>query len=116
MGTTNSAKLTKNTVALARGLYIVPDAGSAGESGSRLAASLQAELMNLGYALDEGAFAAACRAPREWLIDHHNEVIPHLQARLSAGRPHEPFYRNFPAQVMELDHLELFLNAIVHYW
>jgi hypothetical protein len=116
MGNFVPTQLTLNTVALNRGLFIPPEVQSADAGDSRLAASLQAELMNLGYVLDDSAFAAASRAHRDWLIAYHNEVIPHLRARLGAGRPCTPFYRNFPDQVMAMDELELFLNAIVHYW
>src|SRR5215213_3084781 len=103
----------RNTIALQRGLILVP---AANDENTQLAASLQAELMNLGFMLDEEAFATACKAPREWLIAYHGEVIPHLRKRLGADRSYQPFYRNFPTQVMETSHLELFVNAIVHYW
>jgi hypothetical protein len=102
----------RNVVAIQRGLVLVPDGN---EGSAQLAASLQAELMNLGFALDSAAFAAASRAPREWLANYYAEVIPYLRKRLGAERDHPPFYRNFPAQVMEASHLELFLNAFIHY-
>jgi len=116
MGSSTLSKLTLNTVALARGLFITPDPERTGGGDSRLAASLHAELMNLGYILDDAAFTAASRAPRDWLIAYYNEVIPQLRSRLGAGRPYTPFYRNFPEQVMAMDDFELFVNAVVHYW
>ncbi|HSI36182.1 MAG TPA: hypothetical protein VK986_21540, partial [Tepidisphaeraceae bacterium] len=112
--------LTRDLVALHRGLVLFPSpaAAPADSDGARLAASLQAELMNLGFALDSAAFAAAAAAatPRDWLVAYHHEIIGHLRMRLGAGRPYRPFYLNFPAQVMEMSHLELFINAIGHYW
>lgn len=102
----------RNIIALQRGLILVPAAGA---DSTPVAAALQAELMQLGFALDPSAFAAARRAPRDWLAAYHDEVVSHLRGRLGADRGYRPFYANFPAQVMEADDLELFLNAFVHY-
>jgi hypothetical protein len=105
--------LTTNTVAIQRGLVLIPESNG---DNRQIAASLQAELMNLGFMLDTSAFEAACKAPREWLIGYHNEVIPCLRKRLGADKAYQPFYGNFPTQVMEMSNLELFVNAIIHYW
>ncbi len=107
----------QNTIAIDKGLIVVPPAApGSGEDNRRLAASLQAELMNLGFMLDETAFAAACAGPTGWLVEYHREVIPHLRKRVGAERDYRPFYRNFPAQVMETSEAELFFNAVLHYW
>src|SRR5690349_6663656 len=107
----------RNLIAIDRGLVLVPAAAAGStEDNADLAASLQAELMKLGYAFDEGAFAAVRRAPRNWLTGYHSEVLAHLGQRLSAGRTYTPLYRNFPAEVMAKRDIELFINAILHYW
>lgn len=105
----------RNVIAIQRGLILAPDAAAAAHDSAQLAASLQAELMNLGFMLDGPAFAAASKAPRDWLVAYHGEVIPHLRKQLGANRSYQPFYRNFPAQVMAMSDLELFINAYVHY-
>lgn len=102
-----------HVIALLRGLAIVPK-GS--EDNERLAASLQAELMRLGFAFDEKAYRAACKAPKNWLIAYYKAVIPAARVKLGDARNFVPFYRNFPTQVMETPDFMLFLNAIVHYW
>ena len=102
----------RDVIAINRGLVVIP---AAGHEHTQLAASLQAELMNLGFIFDAPAFAAASKAPRQWLVAYHEHVIPHLRQRLGAARAHRPFYVNFPRQVMEMSHLELFLNACAHY-
>jgi hypothetical protein len=106
----------KNRIAIERGLVLVPPGTEGEAAGEPLAGSLQAELMRLGYALDREAFGAVARSPREWAVAYHAEVVPHLRERMGAGRDFQPFYRNFPQQVMEMSHLELFVNALVHYW
>ena len=104
--------LTRNIIALQRGWAIIP-AGDADHT--NLAATVQAELMQLGYVLDASAFAAACRAPREWLVQFHDEVLGDLRKRMGADHPYPPFYVNFPQQVMDTSTAELFINAMVHY-
>ena len=112
--------MTKNIVALQNGLAIIPTdrkimpASEANEH-SKLAASIQAELMNLGFMLNKDAFHAAELAPREWLLSFHNEALGHLRKALGAHRNFRPFYGNFPTQVMEMSDIELFVNAFVHY-
>ena len=100
-------------MALQQGFILIP---TASQDNAQLAASLQAELMNLGFMLDAATFEAASKASRDWLVAYHEEMVAHLRLRLGADRPHQPFYRNFPTQVMEMSNLELFINAIVHYW
>ncbi len=103
----------RNIVAIEKGLALVPPGA---EDNADLAASLQAELMQLGCALDAAAYAAASRAPLDWLTAFHAEVLPHLRKRMGADRAYPAFYRNFPAEVMETSDMALFVNAIVHYW
>jgi hypothetical protein len=86
---------------------------AASQDNARLAASLQAELMNLGFMLDSAAFEAASKASRDWLVTYHEEIVAHLRQRLGADRPYQSFYRNFPTQVMEMSNFELFVIAIV---
>ncbi len=105
--------LSRNTAALQRGFVLVP-VGT--HDNRQLAASLQVELMNLGHALDATAFDAVSKAPRDWIVSFSEEVIPHLRKRLGADRPYQPFYRNFPTQVMEMSNVDLLINALLHYW
>lgn len=106
----------RNTIAIDRGLILVPPVVGDGNDNTLLTASLQAELMNLGFVMERPAFEAARVAARDWLVPYHQEVVPHLRKRLGADRAYAPFYVNFPAQVMATSHLELFVNAVVHYW
>jgi len=104
--------MTKNFIALQNGIIIIPDHNS---DNVQLAASLQAELMNLGFILEETAYKAACRSSKEWISDFYAEIIPSIKKKLGGHRAYKPFYRNFPTQVMEMSDLELFLNAVTHY-
>ena len=104
----------RHAIALRRRLALVPAADPA-TADPALAAALQAELMRLGHALDADALAAAGRAPAAWVLEFHDEILPHLAATLGADRAYEPFYPDFPAGVMDRPRAELFLNATRHY-
>lgn len=101
---------TKNQIAFQRG-FLVPD-----ETTSKIKSiltkqeklSIQAELMQFGYMLSDEALDVVTIA---WF----NDVMPFLKKTLGVG-DYRPFYANFPKQVMELSHAELFMNAILHYW
>ncbi len=102
----------KNLIAIRRQLVVVPPGNS---DNMLLAAAVQAELMGLGYILEPAALTAMSRAPEAWIIVYHSYIIPFLKQSLGANRHYRPIYPNFPAQVMELSHLELFVNAVLHY-
>lgn len=111
-------QLSKNIVALSKGLVVIPR-GSGLKMQLRedvYAASLQASLMQLGYMLSREAYALALSAPAEWVKEFYDEAIPYLKEAVGAKRDYRAMYRNFPQQVMDLSHVDLFINAITHYW
>lgn len=114
--------LTQNTIAFRKGMILVPVFGgqceteASGATPKQIASTLLAELMQLGYMLDEKALDALLYAPKGWVASYYNEIIAYVKKTLGADRAYTPFYRNFPTQVMEMSHLELFLNAVLHYW
>jgi hypothetical protein len=100
-------------IAIKYGMIISP--ANASEDNMQLAASLQAELMNLGFILNEEAFQSICHASRGWITSYYNAIIPALRKQMGADRNYRAFYVNFPTQVMEMSELGLFLNAVIHY-
>lgn len=118
--TESKAGLTSAQVALLKGMIVQP-AGDETEidhsaKQATVVASLQSELMNLGFMLDRRAFSALVNQPQRVIVDYYNEIIPFLRSRMSADRSYRAFYVNFPEQVMEMSHFELYLNAMIHYW
>lgn len=105
-------KLNMNTIAFKKGLCLTEKSN---ENNYQIVASLQAEMMNLGFMLDKDAFDSMCLSSKSFIISYYNEIIPHIKEVLGFNRNYQPFYKNFPEQVMEMSHLELFLNAVVHY-
>lgn len=99
--------LTKNRISLQRGL-LIPAKGKNFQPSLEEKMSIQAELMQLGYILSEDALK---HVTLTWFKD----VFPFLQKNLGVGA-YQPFYKNFPTQVMELSCSELYWNAVCHYW
>ena len=79
-----------------------------------MAYTMQAELMQLGYMLDNEALESLKGVYSEDIIRYHNEVIPYLKYIKGDG-DYRPLYDGFPQQVMEMSDMELFANAIRHY-
>lgn len=79
-------------------------------------ASLNLELMNLGYILSSEAYEQLKSCPLKKFRLLYTEVINTLKEIKGADVNYTPMYPNFPKQVMEKSELSLSLNAFVHYW
>lgn len=110
-------ELTPGVIALQRGLFYLDSRTAEGMTAPApaLAYTVQAELMRLGYMLDERAFSCLTTLPQEDVIRWHNEVTAYLIYIKGDGN-YTPLYTGFPQQVMELSDVELFWNAVRHYW
>ena len=79
-------------------------------------ASLVAEMMSLGYIPSESLHSILCGLSEDELVDLSSNVLPILREKKGADVAHNPMYPNFPQQVMEAHHAELYLTALLHYW
>lgn len=105
--------MTKNIVALQRGLVCPPNDGA----DNRIAvATVQSHLMQWGYMLDQDAFTELSKADLSFIINFNNETISYLKEITGGNRNYEPLYKNFPQEVMSMSDFELYINAILHYW
>ena len=80
------------------------------------ALALQAEVMRLGFIMEDDLLAAASKLSDAKIGDLYVEVVTILSKLVGSDVAWTPFYPNFPEQVMEVSDLELFVNAIIHYW
>ena len=109
--------LTESVIALQRGMFYIPR-DSVTDNGiifNTAAFTIQAELMNLGYMLDEKSFSILTGKTTDNIVRYHDEVIAYLKYIKGDGN-YRPLYDGFPQQVMEMNDIELFWNAIRHYW
>ncbi len=80
------------------------------------ALTFQAEVMRLGYMLDKELLTEISKLTRAAVRSLYEEVIPILRKMVGDDVEWEPFYPNFPQQVIDASDLELYANAIFHYW
>jgi len=106
-------KLTKNIIALQKGLVIAPNDGM----DNRIAvATVQAHLMEWGYMLTQDAFEALGKSDLSFIETFNDELITYLKDISGGNRDFKPLYKNFPEEVMSKSDFELFINSIVYYW
>ncbi len=86
------------------------------EKNDALATSLSAEMMQLGFVPTKRLYNILTTLSDDQLAELSAEMLPALKKAVGADVKHKPFYPNFPKQVMEASHLELFINAITHYY
>ena len=109
-------QLTPSVIALQRGMFYLDDyrPSLAATQEIPMAYTMQAELMQLGYMLDNEALESLKGVYSEDIIRYHNEVVPYL-IYIKGDGDYRPLYDGFPQQVMEMSDMELFANAIRHY-
>lgn len=78
--------------------------------------TLQANIMGIGYVMDETLSTAVSELPQTEFESFAKELVETLKKLKGDNVVHKPMYPNFPRQVMEASDLELFVNAIMHYW
>jgi len=78
--------------------------------------SLNAEMMRLGFIMSQSLTTAISRLSTDKLFDLSAKCINSLKKMVGADVDYKPMYPNFPKQVMETSEVELYVNALLHYW
>jgi len=81
----------------------------------QLTATFAASLMSRGFTLSKSLYTALKTLSTEELTKLHRDVMATIK-QMKGDVKHPIMYPNFPQQVMEMSYLELFINAIIHYW
>jgi hypothetical protein len=109
--------LTRNTIALKKLNALIIPQDLLGQNDSReLAMAFQANVMRLGFILSENLVDIISTLSVDSIGRLYPSVINTLKEMKGADVEHRPMYPNFPRQVMEASDVELFVNAIAHYW
>ncbi len=107
------APLTKNVVQLRAGFVNLPE--SKEPDGRQRAASVAAELLQLGFSLDQRALVVLSNASKGDVESFYSEVVPYLREVTGSTRSFRPFWKGFPEQVMSMSETELWFHQLVHY-
>ncbi len=105
----------KNYISIQKRKGIVVPTTPKGDSRA-IAYSLNTEVMRLGYILSESLLTVLSATEDNTVIELSKDVIKRLQELKGADVEYTPMYPNFPQQVIDASCLELYLNAICHYW
>lgn len=81
-----------------------------------LVVTIMKNIQSLGFTFSKELFEVLCHMNSKELENFYTDTIPVLKELVGADVTYNPMYPNFPKQVAEADGIELFINAIVHYW
>lgn len=87
-----------------------------GKCPREVVATFNSNIQSLGFTCSKELFEALSKAPQQAVLDLYQEVLPILKKMVGAHRNFSPMYPNFPQQVMEASDVELYCNAMLHYW
>ncbi len=108
-------QLTAREIYLTKRRRVLLDEGG-GECPTAVVATLNKNLEPLGFTLSRPLFERLSSLPAEAVARFYEEVVPILSEMVGAHREFRPMYPNFPAQLMAASDLELYVNALAHYW
>ena len=91
-------------------------AEKATDTNPSLVLTLNANLMSLGYCLSPTLFDTFNRMSAAEVALLGEEMLNVLKTLKGSHVKHQSMYPNFPQQVIHADDVELYLNAIVHYF
>jgi hypothetical protein len=109
--------LTQNIIFfLKRKKILVLTQESYGKSNIQSVLAFNSELMNLGYTVTNTLYKGLLSVPVGYVHQLYDELISHIREALGADQAYRPMYINFPQQVMNMSDVELYVNAMFHYW
>lgn len=73
-------------------------------------------VQSLGFTFSKELIEKALHFTRDEFTAFYGFLIPALKELVGADVTYNPMYPNFPQQVAEASDIELFINAIIHYW
>lgn len=82
----------------------------------QLAAMLNKNIENLGYVLSKELFDRLSQSSVDYITVFYNQLIKYLKSYVGANVVYSPFYVNFPSEVECTTEVNLYINALVHYY
>ncbi len=110
--------MNKQKIAIKKLGALIIDSNENGDDATNklLTLSLNAEMMNLGFIMSETLCNSVNKLKVEQINRLADELITELRELKGAHVSHKLMYPNFPDQVIEASNLELYTNALTHYW
>lgn len=112
--------MNKNSILLRRKNAVIVDTASncntSKNSTESYVVTMMKNIESLGFVFSKDLYETLLLLPVKALNEFYLELVPELKALKGASVEYNPMYPNFPKQVIEAEQLDLFFNAIVHYW
>ena len=105
-----------NEILLRRKNKVILEKGNAEVPNTRYVATIAKNIEELGYTFSKELFETLQTLEKDQLNAFYLELIPMLKKMVGADVVYNPMYKNFPESVMEADYVDLYINALVHYW
>lgn len=95
----------------------VPDPITFQKKGNdRVVASVMVTFHNLGFILDRYSYDVLRSLTTPQIVSVTEAYLPILKKMVGADHNYQPFYKNFPDELIGLDDIDLYTNAMFHYW
>jgi hypothetical protein len=105
----------KNVIQFKKGFINIPNIDKGSQATYVMTMTLAAELMQFGYIISPEAISLISLSSPEEIEKLHNELVTFLKKATGAERSYVPFWKGFPAEVMEKSEAELWIEQILHY-
>lgn len=105
-----------NEILLRRKNKVIVERGNEVNPNNQYITTIMKNVEELGYTFSKELFEVLETLSKDDLQKFYLELVPMLKKLVGADVIYKPMYPNFPESVMEADYVDLFINAIVHYW
>ncbi len=95
---------------------MVDDALASQVDQTRVVLSMAKNIEDLGFLFSRKLFDSLRFQPEDVLVAFYQHIVPVLAGMVGSHVAHQAFYRNFPQELVALPELDLYMNALVHYW
>lgn len=102
-----------NEILLRRKNKVIVEKGNA--ENIQYVATIAKNIESLGYCFSKELLGTLQTLEKEELQKFYLELVPVLKELVGSSVEYKPFYKNFPTEVMEMDEVDLYINAIIHY-
>jgi hypothetical protein len=105
-----------NEILLRRKNKVIVEKGNETIPNNQYIATIVKNVESLGYTFSNELFERLQTLDKDDLRNFYLNLVPMLKNLVGANVVYKPMYPNFPASVMEADDVDLYINAIIHYW
>ena len=97
-------------------LYFVERSSSSTIDNSQIVLSMCKNIEDLGFVFSRELFDVLRNQSKDYLVESYKQLVFVLTKMVGSHIEHKPFYKNFPEHLASLSELDLYMNALVHYW